>query len=641
MARDTTYQLFKTGRTDPTLTHIWAFASESERTNWLLSRPMLTLSANKYWRVGDTIKINVNYETALNYDYIRITNDSLDPQKRREWYAFITARAYVSPTVTLLTLDVDYIQTYYFSGTAPFWQVPGFLVKSTDMDELPPVGTTSEYPVQQSECLAFQALDTGAYGFVIYSTIDLTTQTTTRYTMTMIHGLFMTASPYIIAHDNPATLLQNMANILGQFNDLGITDAISGIYAIPLALIPSAKRTGNPILASTSGVLQPITWTIAEPIRTGGVTFETDKILLDYDYTTIIINNGQGETRTYHFNEFTGTPTFQISCSLSGGSPTLFCIPMNLTFNSRDALQQQGLKITQAPSCSWLNDSYKIWLAQTQDSRQAAIDDAEIQIRHAVEAREKSFAYNLGSTGILQTETEVGERVAEASQRGIISSFDAMARPIKSAAAAAASAITGRQIDIDSEENQLTNILGVQDTGAAPWLNQLYNLGVTYLNHQLGIERAYQYDHAVANANSALNQLMASYQDKSRIPATVRGSNAYGDLVALHQYGFMLGVYSPTTEIAMRLDNMLRASGHIVHQYSPLAVRQTHELYDYLELNSAKIPVNLGYRPEFVRKMMIDLLGRGVYLWYISDNDFSEYYGSPYGIDNPEVGGNG
>lgn len=642
MARDTIYQLYKTGRTDPTLTHIWAFASESERTNWLLSRPMLTISANKYWRVGDTIKINVNYETALNYDYIRITNDSLDATKRRDWYAFITARAYVSPSVTLLTLDVDYIQTYYFSGTAPFWTVPGFLVKSTDMQELPPVGTTSEYPVQQSQCAAFEAIDTGNYAFVIYSTVDLRVTSSETHTMSMINGLFMVATPYIIASDNAATLLQNLSTLLRHFNDLGITDAISGIYAIPIAFVPSGIRDAAIHLGSDANVLQSIVYEIAQPATIDGGTYETLPLLSDYDYSYIVINNGQGETATFHFNEFTGTPTFQISCSLTGGSPTLFCTPVNLAFNSLDAIRQRSLKITQAPSCAWLNDSYKIWLAQTQASRQAAIDDAEIQIRHAVEARQKSFAYNLSSTGIMQTETDIGERVAEASQQGIIGSFDALARPIKSAAAAAASALTGRQIDIDAPENKLTTMLGVQqDTGAAPWINQLYQLGVTYLNHQLGIERAYQYDHAVANANSALNQLMAGYQDKSRIPPTARGSNAYGDMVTLRQYGFMIGTYTPNGESAYLLDTLLRSSGHAVNQHVSYPIRKAHELYDYVVLNSAKIAVNLGTRPEFVRKMMIDLLGRGVYLWYISGGDFSEYYGSPYGIDNPEVGGNG
>lgn len=642
MARDTIYQLFKTGRTDPTLTHIWAFASESERTNWLLSRPMLTLSANKYWRVGDTIKINVNYETALNYDYIRITNDSLDAQKRRDWYAFITARAYVSPTVTLLTLDVDYVQTYYFSGSVPFWQVPGFLIRSTDMEELPPVGTVSEYPVQQSQCHAFSALDTGSYAFVIYSTVDLRDTSSETHTLSMINGLFMVATPYVIASSNKTTLLQKMATLFGNINDLGLTDAISGVYAIPIGFVPAGIRDGNIHIGSDDGVLQTITYIVAQPTDIDGVsTYETLPILTDYDYSVVVVNNGQGETTTFHFNEFTGEPTFEVSCSLSGGSPTLYCTPTNLAFNSLDATRQRTMKITQAPSCAWLNDTYKIWLAQTQSSRQAAIDDAEIQARQAVEAREKSFAYSMYSSGIRQTETATGERLAEASQGGIISSFDALARPIKMAAAAAKSAITGQQYDIDSDENRLTSILGVQDTGSAPWLNQLYNLGVTYLNHQLGVETAYQYDHAVSDANSALNQLMAGYQDKSRIPPTARGSNAYGDMVALRQYGFMFGTYTPNGESAYLLDTLLRSSGHIVNQHITYPVRKSHELFDYVMLNSAKIAVNLGTRPEFVRKMMIDLLGRGVYLWYISNGDFSEYYGSPYGIDNPEVGGNG
>ena len=111
MARSTIYTLYKTGRIDPTLTNIWAFKTPQERYTWLNSKPSLEFTANKYWRVGSPIKIPVSYEMSFEYDYIRIINDAGTPQQR-EWYAFIAARAYISPSVTILTLDVDYIQTY-------------------------------------------------------------------------------------------------------------------------------------------------------------------------------------------------------------------------------------------------------------------------------------------------------------------------------------------------------------------------------------------------------------------------------------------------------------------------------------------------------------------------------------------------
>ena len=167
-------------------------------------------------------------------------------------------------------------------------------------------------------------------------------------------------------------------------------------------------------------------------------------------------------------------------------------------------------------------------------------------------------------------------------------------------------------------------------------LNAAYTFAERYLYKQLGIETRYTYDHAVANAQQSLNALMASYRDKARIPATARGSNAYGDMAHYKQYGFMIGVYGPSPECYTLLNDMLRASGHTINRYGLIA--KTHWCFDYYQVNSARIPVNTSVRPEFVRKMMLDLLQKGVYLWYIDDGDISPYFGTPFGIENDEVG---
>ena len=632
MGRTTVYTLYKTGRTDPTLTHIWGFESPQERYTWLNSKPSLEFTAQKYWRVGNTIKIPVSYETSFEYDYIRIIND-LGTAQQREWYAFIAARAYISPSVTLLSIDVDYIQTFYFTGQVPFWDTTGFVVRST-AHLLPMPGTPSDFPVAQPQTLSFTYED-GNYAFVMYSTIDPATVTSTpTYQGIVQYGVYSAAAPYVYAHSNPATAATAITNAVEAFNTAGLTDAILAIYAVPARYFVNAVMDGNPH-AIIQGTTQAYTLTMN---LSSNSQLECAYLLDDYDYTYILINNGQGETAVFRGYEFSGNPQFGLSIAFTAGSPTLFLTPLNLKYANTGGQQTYTMKITQAISCTYLNDSYRIWLAQTQNSRAAAVAGAELAISQAEEARSKSWAYQYG--GMVKTLEEaakpgvmaIAERLGLAGTQQSQFEYSGLPAGVTGVPGGGITAPVGSGIDLEAAWRQAT----VKETKSATSLGGLYDLGMIYINNQLGIERTYTYDHAVANAQQSLNALMASYRDKARIPATARGSNAYGDMAAFRQYGFMISVTGPSTENYALLNDMLRASGHTINRLD--LISRYHEVFDYYMVNSARIPVNTSVRPEFVRKMMLDLLQKGVYLWYIDSGDISPYFGTPFGVQNDEVG---
>lgn len=629
MARTTVYTLYKTGRIDPTLTHIWGFKSPQERTTWLNNKAKLQFTANKYWRVGNPIKIPVSYETSFEYDYIRIVNDSGTAQQR-EWYAFISARAYVSPSVTVLTLDVDYIQTYYFTNQAPFWDASGFIVKATgDSSMLPLPGTASDYPVPQSQTdrFIFDEQQT-EYAYILYSTIDPATVASgsPRYQGFVTDGVYSAACAYVIGLTSATGAGTILNNIVAQFNENGYTEAISAIYAVPPAYINPAYLDGQ-IRPFDYGALATQTITVTKPSKSG----QYDYILSDYDYTYFVLNNGQGETEVFHFYEFNGTPQFGLSLSVTAGCPTLFCYPLNLKYNMAD-YRQRVMKVTQAISCVFLNDTYKIWLAQTQNSRAAALDGANLAISQAKEARDKSWAYQFG--GIV----ERAEQQARDPLTGMLAdTIGGIGEMLGGNMGDTGVSSVGRNF---SESNTGIGALdapvhtyGSRYRDLQSGLKTGYDLMTRYINHQLGIETRYTYDHAVANAQQSLNELVAGWKDKARVPGTIRGSYAYGDMARLRQYGFMFSVYSPATEVYTALDQMIGASGYSVNRYG--VISDYHQVFDYYQVNSAKIPVNTSVRPEFVRKMMLDLLQRGVYLWYIKDGDISPYIGSPMGLTNP------
>ena len=638
MARDTIYTLYKTGRTDPTRQNIWGFNSEEQRRAWLNSKSPTVFLNQKYWRVTSSIKIPVRYEDSFDYDYVEIVNNS-SSNKKRTWFCFITGRAYLNNNCTMLELDVDYVQTFYYSsvvdGVVPFWNISGFTSKST-MNVLPNRGEVSDYPVPESTCMSFNWAQIG-YGVVIYSSVDLTNLSSVNYRTAIIDGQYTAAPPYI--------MLENVASItdlINKLNNLGITDAIAGMYLFPLDYINVTLLTTSPQIATNASFYKELTYTVSKPTNCGGYVPE-NKVLLGYDYSYFTVNNGQGEVQTFHFEDFNGTPTFKSRISFASGCPTVFIYPSNYIDSDQNNFRQRTMKITQAPACSYLNDSYRIWLAQTQNSRAASLNQAEAAVYQAKYARSQSFAYNYGSY------IKEAEEYARPYTLGAMNTiYNTLSSPFQSLLGSSKSktsnefgggksAGSGAGIDLNTMQKNIQEspygISGIQNVSEA--FASVYDLATAYINKQIGIETTYEYDFNVQNAQLNMNKLIAGWNDKSRIPATAVGSNAYGDACAYQQYGFMIAVFTPTAEYAEIIDKMLTASGHTINKY--VFFTRSHQYFDFIAMPSPEIVSNINDRPEWVRKMLIGLLQSGVYIWHVKDGDISDHFGIPYGLSNPSV----
>lgn len=647
MARDTQYTLYKTARTDPTFKNIWAFESESQREAWLNTCSPEPFLNNKYWRVGSTIKCPIRYEESFNYDYVRIVNRDTDSNKRKTWFCFITGRAYISNNCTMFTLAVDYVQTFYWSksadgGVAPFWQTEGFISKSTK-PLLPPRGTVSEYPVPEVSCYHIDFNATG-YSVVIYSSVDIRNLSTLSYTTAIIDGQYTAAPPYIMVANVNA-----ISEIINEVNTKGYTDAIAGIYLIPNDYIDLTKISTTPILATNAAIFTTVNKTIQKPVNCDGY-IPVNKELLGYDYSYFTINNGQGEISTWHFEDFDGNPSFTARVSLASGSPVLILYPNNYINADGNDFRQLAVKITQAPACSFLNDSYKIWLAQTQNSRAAAINAAQLAVDQAKFARENSLKYQVAQAvnPILDFMTNNDRETLQASYKnattllntGTFNGKNALTNIVETIMPSAPSNLKNAFPSGNSFGGGSSNGGGAgrswgKGPSAGDVIESLVNMGELYVKNQLGIENWYVYDQNVASAQANLNSLLASYADKARIPATAVGSNAYGDVCVLNQYGFMIAVYTPTAYYAEWIDKQLSAGGHTINKFS--TIERHHAVFDYYSVPSPYVPAERDGRPQYARNMLISLLSQGVYLWYVYQGDISERIGVPYGLNNPEV----
>ena len=645
MARDTQYTLYKTARTDPTFKNIWAFESEAQREAWLNTCSPEPFLNNKYWRVGSTIKCTIRYEESFNYDYVRIVNRDTDSNQRKTWFCFITGRAYISNNCTMFTLAVDYVQTFYWSksddgGVAPFWQTEGFISKATK-PLLPPRGTVSEYPVPEVSCYHIDFNATG-YSVVIYSSVDIRNLSTLSYTTAIIDGQYTAAPPYIMAANVNA-----ISEIINEVNTKGYTDAIAGIYLIPNDYIDLTKISTTPILATNAAIFPTVNKTIQKPVNCDGY-IPVNKELLGYDYSYFTINNGQGEISTWHFEDFDGNPSFTARVSLASGSPVLILYPNNYINADGNDFRQLAVKITQAPACSFLNDSYKIWLAQTQNSRAAAINAAQLAVDQAKFARENSLKYQVAQAvnPIIDFMTNNDRETLQASYKnattllntGTFNGKNALTNIVETIMPSAPSNLKNAFPSGNSFGGGSSNGGGAgrswgKGLSAGDVIESLVNMGELYVKNELGIEN--WYDQNVASAQANLNSLLASYADKARIPATAVGSNAYGDVCVLNQYGFMIAVYTPTAYYAEWIDKQLSAGGHTINKFS--IIERHHAVFDYYSVPSPYVPAERDGRPQYARNMLISLLSQGVYLWYVYQGDISERIGVPYGLNNPEV----
>ena len=285
-------------------------------------------------------------------------------------------------------------------------------------------------------------------------------------------------------------------------------------------------------------------------------------------------------------------------------------------------------------------------MAQTQNSRAASINAAQLAVDQAKFARENSLKYQIAKATnpifdfmtnndreALQSAYKIGRDFLHTGKNAFNNIVDTikLSAPSNLKNDSTSSNSFGGGSSIGGGAGRSWGI----GPSAGDIIESAVNIAELYVKNELGIENWYVYDQNVASAQANLNSLLASYADKSRVPATAVGSNSYGDACVLNQYGFMIAVYTPTAYYAEWIDKQLSAGGHTINKFS--TIDRHHAVFDYYSVPSPYVPAERDGRPQYARNMLISLLSQGVYLWYVYNGDISKRIGVPYGLNNPEV----
>lgn len=621
--RDTEYTLYHIGALDPQNKHIWGFETKAQRENFLNAHILQTIQGCKYWKQGETIKVNCtngsgySFENSYIADYVKIVNRPRTA-KEKVYYCFVVDRKYKNINCTELMLKIDWIQTYYFNADeTPFWAVSGYGVATTDYNVLPLRGMGSEFPSLAKQNIWEWKQNNNNIAFVVYSTIDIqanfvdNTYESLRYNNNfyddpitqsyIVDNVYMSALPYIINCGSTDINSYALMSLNADLNGSGQLGSITGIYCMPAELSPvscSGLEAIKPLPRNYTKRTLTINVPAASTLFSSAGISVNNPILKGYDYTNIIVSNQTGEETVYKYEDFNGNPQFRIGCSFAGGYPCLICYPVNYKFGENQQEELFAMKQTQAPNCTMNSDQYAIWQAQNRNSIDAAIASSKLSVQNAKEAQSKSG--------------------------GIATMLDSM---FEKAGDALSSMLPNLGL---SEEMQ-----DALTTGSYSGLNALLSTG--FLS-SFGLEASYTYKQNVKVAEQALKSVEAGFADKRYLPNTSTGSNAYGDLMQLQQYGFNISVVAPSNADLIDLDRINDSSGHICKGL--VTCRRSRKWFDFWRMIEPKITNNVYNRPQFVNALLTSLFNDGLYLWWFDDDTQSmneSDFAHPYAVSNPSI----
>lgn len=358
---------------DPRYEHsiYWGHDELARQTAYMDGLPGISFADFRFIRKDSEITVPLNYDEMVTngYNYCCVINTH--PYKR--WYYFITGKRYVSQMVTALQVELDVIQTYQFD-----WDIPACFVER-------------EHPVSDrvGDNLVAEGLELGE--FVVTQARDLD-----EMNEMAIVAMSSVTMKNPMGEAVVGAKINNVYNGLRMFtrtaNDLGVTvlnaalsslstqgkaDGVQAMWMYPKALVYADwDNEENEVMLDVLGT-DYFNVEHAPLFALDGYIPRNQK-LLTHPYLYCYVHNNMGAAAVYPFELFGDSlPVFTVSGSCSPDAVARL-VPRN--YRGMDYDNESGLSLTGYPSCSWTQDAYKIWMAQTAASQDVQMLGANLTV---------------------------------------------------------------------------------------------------------------------------------------------------------------------------------------------------------------------------------------------------------------------
>lgn len=330
--------------------HTIFFGSElAQRTFFSDSlRVKYTLSNQQYQRKErGWIQVNLNQNDLWDCTYLMYRNTSYST---KWFYAFILSVEYVNDSVSKINFEIDVIQTWHFNYTLDKCFVER---EHTTTDAL--FENTIEENVDIGKYYNAQVVRN--YAFQNTLLIAVVTSVTNVSTPQIYNKVFSGLRYYPGVISGTSVSNDFIDFIQGKIND-GKEDEIVAIYQCPLMM-------GNPNL--TGGYTsEDYTFSFYNFVNVDGYVPKNKKLFCyPYNYLSVTDKEGQQLDFKWELWDSSHIGEFLVEGSLIG-KPVMAITPKYYRDVPLD--RENSMSYDNFPICSWVGDSFSIWLAQNKNS---------------------------------------------------------------------------------------------------------------------------------------------------------------------------------------------------------------------------------------------------------------------------------
>ena len=337
---------------ESTYNHTLWFDSASAQSTYFIGLTKYNLSNYSYQRhTKNTIKVGILADNLYDVNYMMFQNTSFGT---KWFYAFVLNVEYVNNNTSIITYEIDVIQTWLFNFTLGQCFVEREHSESDNIGEhiLPEPVEVGEYMLENYHKLT-GSLD--VLGIVVaYSDTGEAATTGNLY-----NGVYSGVTYRLFNSDD----VDGINNFVERY--LQSPDSIVSMYMFPVILsggtIPDG---GQPASAGTSG------WSVTmnedgvnpEVNDFGGYSPKNNK-LYSYPYNYLHIDNASGQSLELRYEFFSGgLPRIKLDATINA--------PVKVTARPiyykgiNEELHTEVITLENYPQCSWNIDAYKVWLSQ-------------------------------------------------------------------------------------------------------------------------------------------------------------------------------------------------------------------------------------------------------------------------------------
>lgn len=382
--------------------HTIYFATEAIQKSWFDSKVIGTLSfqSQSYSRpTRKSVKVQIKPDAMIGVTYMRFNNAGVDAShpsginlvdRTYHWYyAFVLACDYVNENTTLVTYEIDVMQTWFIPyGTInPCYVLRNHIARSDDVFsthlEKEPIGS-EVYDMQKISCPNMHSHFSETPYVVVQTTADpLNPPEGYSQSELVKHGLF-TGTWYFSQVCNQMgseDIYNTLYDCLGDWNTGDRKASILSITQFPGHYIHNSD----------------VRYSITHPNSMDSYKPENKK-LYAYPYSYLYITSKDGDNGTYRWEYFEGDVTdgsdieFDlIANEMGGGSLALYPRSYNGIEDNFDA----KVTITNFPKCAFAYDGYQAWLASGGQTK-TEYDYSVASQRGAIAKEQAGFDLGMG-----------------------------------------------------------------------------------------------------------------------------------------------------------------------------------------------------------------------------------------------------